>query len=246
MQFAPYYRIVPNAKVAVLFIHGIVGTPAHFAPLIPCVPNDWSVYNILLDGHGAQVEDFSRTCIKKWKAQVSNQLDEILQSHESVLIAAHSMGTLFAISEAIRHRGRVKALFLLSVPLAPRVTPRAAWNSLIAALGLAKPGTLAMDMIRDSGVHLSPRLWEYLGWIPRYAELFAEIRRTRKQLHRLCVPTRTYQCRRDELVSFRACKRLTGHPCIQTIVLEESGHFAYGKEDLLLLQKDFAELISGI
>lgn len=121
MKYTPYYRIVSGAKTAALFVHGIVGTPAHFQDLVPMIPADWSVYNILLDGHGKQVEDFARTSMVKWKAQVSAQLDEILRTHAQVLIVAHSMGTLFAIDEAMKRPDKVKGLLLLAVPLAPRV-----------------------------------------------------------------------------------------------------------------------------
>ena len=46
-----------------LFVHGIVGTPRHFDFLIDVVPSTVSIYNILLDGHGYGVRDFSRTFV---------------------------------------------------------------------------------------------------------------------------------------------------------------------------------------
>lgn len=58
MEHREYVRIVPGAKTAVLFMHGIVGTPNHFRdllPLVDLVPDDWSVYNVLLPGHGGTV-----------------------------------------------------------------------------------------------------------------------------------------------------------------------------------------------
>ena len=65
-----YARIVPGAGTAVLMVHGIVGTPRHFDWLIPEFDETWSVYNILLDGHGGSVDDFAETSMKKWKEQV--------------------------------------------------------------------------------------------------------------------------------------------------------------------------------
>ena len=46
-----------------LFVHGIVGTPRHFDFLIDVVPSTVSIYNMLLDGHGYGVRDFSRTFV---------------------------------------------------------------------------------------------------------------------------------------------------------------------------------------
>ena len=54
MNSQAYIREIPGAKTAVLMIHGIVGTPEHFAMLYPYVPEDWSIYSIRLAGHGGR------------------------------------------------------------------------------------------------------------------------------------------------------------------------------------------------
>lgn len=246
MQFSPYYRITDGAESAVLMIHGIVGSPIHFRELIPLIPENWSIYNILLDGHGGQVEDFAHSSMEKWRSQVSSQLDTILQTHRNVLIVAHSMGTLFAIREAIRHPNRVKALFLLSVPLVPGITLRSQWNTTLAMLGLSKPGSLAMNMTNDSSVHLSPKIWKYLGWIPRFLELLVLMHRTKKLPPQLTVPTLAYHCAHDEMVSHRSCKYLENLPSVRLTHLPDSGHFVYGKDDLALLQRDLSRLIASL
>lgn len=243
MKYTPYRRVQPEATRAALFIHGIVGTPMHFQDLVPLIPEDWSVYNILLDGHGKQVEDFAHTSMAKWKAQVTAQLEEILSEHEQVLIVAHSMGTLFAINEAIRRPDRVSGLFLLAVPLTPRVLPSAALNSVKVALDLAKPSTPAGDMLGDCGVHLSPKLWKYLTWIPRFWELIVEAHAAREKLSRITVPCYAFQSKKDELVSGKACRLLQAQPHIEVTVLPDSGHFCYKGNDLVLLQNRLRKMI---
>ena len=64
-----YVREAAGATKAVVFIHGILSTPLFFEKLVERVPEDFSVYNILLDGHGALVKDFSETSMKIWKHQ---------------------------------------------------------------------------------------------------------------------------------------------------------------------------------
>ena len=246
MKYAPYVRIVPGARQAVLLIHGIVGTPMHFRDLLPLIPEDWSVYNILLDGHGKQVEDFSRTSMKKWKAQVAAQLDDILETHERVLIVAHSMGTLFAIEESLRRPERISALFLLNVPLTPWVTPATWINSLRLAFGKVKPGTPAADMLEDGGIHLTRKLWKYLGWIPRFCELLVDSYRTKSKLTNISVPCIAFQSKNDELVSRRAYRILQMCSHIQTAELPNSGHFAYKGADLTLLQDTFSKTIETL
>ena len=244
MDHREYIRTVPGSRMAVLMIHGIAGTPAHFRQFEPLIPQDWSVYNILLDGHGKEVEDFSATSMKKWRSQVSATLEELLSRHEKVLIVAHSMGTLFAIRAAVDHPDRIPLLFLLSVPTRPWVRFSTWLTCLRVAFGAEDPAATAMR--NDTSIRLHRKLWRYIGWVPRLLELLAEIRQVRKLLPRLEVPCLTFQSHTDELVSARSCKDLENHPWIHNTVLHGSGHFAYGPEDSALLRSRLAEMIEKI
>ena len=246
MLHEPYIRKVENAQIAVLMIHGIVGSPSHFKDLLPLIPENWSVYNILLDGHGKEVEDFAHTDMDKWKAQVHNQLDAILSTHKKVLIIAHSMGTLFAIREAIRRPESIASLFLLNVPLTPYVPTKTAVNSLSLALGISPKNTTTRAMEAASSVHLTPKLWKYIGWTPRFLELLQECRAITKILPALKTPTFSFQSRHDELVSMRSCQYLDAHPYITNTILESSGHFAYSKIDTAVLRRKLTDLIKAL
>ena len=71
-----------------------------------------------------------------------------------------------------------------------------------------------------------------------------EIRRVRKILPKLGVPTLSFQSQVDELVSSRSCKDLKDHPYIENTVLHSSGHFAYGEQDTALLQDRFRAVLA--
>ncbi len=94
MEHKEYKRIIAGASSAVLFIHGIVGTPNHFDHFIPLVPEDVSTHNMLLDGHGKGVTDFSHASMKKWESQVAEAVEKLAETHERIYIVAHSMGSL--------------------------------------------------------------------------------------------------------------------------------------------------------
>ena len=113
MEHKEYLKINPTASIAILFIHGIVGTPNHFNPFIPLVPSTVSVYNLLLDGHGKAVKDFSSTSMKKWEEQVERAVIQLSETHKKIYIVAHSMGSLLAIEQALRN-SKVSKLFLLA------------------------------------------------------------------------------------------------------------------------------------
>ena len=241
MDHKEQIRIVHGSHNAVLMIHGIVGTPLHFRDLIPIIPQDWSVYNLLLDGHGQGVREFAKTSMEKWKTQVRDKLREILESHEQVLIVGHSMGSLFAIQAGIDYPDRIPALFLMGCPLRVHMPPKTMALSVRTALGCTDPGATAMR--NDCSVKLTPKLWRYLSWVPRFWELLAESRRVRGLLPGLNQPTLCCQSRRDELVSMRSCGDLAGNPVITTVVLENSGHFAYSPEDTEILQDGLRDVI---
>ena len=244
MNHAPYFR-KGTGRNAVLLIHGIAGSPAHFRDLVPVIPETFSVYNILLDGHSGAVENLSHSSMAKWKAQVTVTLSDLYMRHEKVVIVAHSMGTLFAIRAAIDRPDKIPTLFLLNVPTRPWVRLSTWCTCLRVAFGnLDRPADQAMR--GETALELTPKLWKYIGWAPRMIELLAECSRTRKILPALPIPTQAFQSPVDELVSIRSCKDLENHALIQLTVLKHSGHFVYSAEDIAYLQAQLAKTLAYV
>lgn len=243
MKHCEYIRDISGSKTAVLMIHGIVGTPAHFSDLIPMIPKDHTIHNILLDGHGKTVKDFGASSMKKWKEQVEAELDKLFKSHEKVIIVAHSMGTLFAIQEAIEHPDKIEKLFLLAVPLKPRVKISTYLAAFRVYRGKIKPyDKAALTMKNALGVEIERKFWKYITWIPRMLELLKECKRTCKVLPQLKVQTQAFQSNSDELVSLKSCKYLEDNQYVTNTILYDSGHYGYGEKDLKLLQKNLSEI----
>ena len=244
MEHKEYKRINPQARAAVLFVHGIVGTPNHFADFLPLVPEQVSVYNILFDGHGGSVRDFSHTSMQKWEAQVRDAVDELSLTHSEIYIVAHSMGTLFAIDRAIESEA-VKGLFLLAVPLgiAPKV--RMVSNLCKVYFDKIKPDdVVALAAKRCYGIAQNKNPFHYVGWIPRYLELFAKAKETRRKIPLLQTPCIAYQSACDELVSGKSAKLLKQNDAISVVELKTSGHFYYAPTDFDLLLTEFEKFIN--
>lgn len=250
MPHQEYIRLVPGAKRAVLFIHGIVGTPNHFRDLIPLVgevPEDWSIYNILLDGHGKSVEDFARTSMKKWKTQVWRVFDELAESHEQVVIVGHSMGTLFAMELALEHPDQIPFLYLIAAPMRPGLRLFGIVNMMRLVFGMIRedrPMEVATRQV--CGVRTTRKLWKYLGWIPRFLELFAEIIHTEKHMKGLTVPCVAYQSEKDELVRNRSYQILEKSGVVEVHNLRNSTHFYYHPDDQKMVQADFQMRIKAL
>lgn len=239
MEHAEFKRIVPGADTAVLFVHGILGTPNHFRDLIPLVqqvPENWSLHNVLLAGHGGSVEDFSCSSMEKWKRKVKYAFEELSKTHDRVIIVAHSMGTLFAIQLATEFPEKIPFLFLLGVPLRPHMRFEMMRDCVRMAFG-----TLPEDSVlwKATSVTATNQIWKYIRWIPRYLELFREIGATERELNQLNVPCTAYQSRKDELVSNMTCRVLVRSGVMNVHQLNDSTHFHYTPADMERICADF-------
>ncbi len=238
-------RYVQDADTAILFIHGILGTPNHFISFLPFVPSNWSIYNVLLKGHGGSVKDFSAASMSEWKQQVHMAFQSLLASHDKVVIAAHSMGTLFAMQEATNNQAA--ALFLLNTPLKIRITPQLFSTLWKVFQGNIRPDDeWAIAAYHAYGIASDTNILHYIGWVPRYLELFSEIRKTRRITPQLATKAQVYLSLQDEMVSPKSCKAFENNPHVTVKLLNTSGHFYYSPQDQRILQKDFCDMIQKV
>ncbi|MBQ3515869.1 MAG: alpha/beta hydrolase [Lachnospiraceae bacterium] len=243
MAHNEYIREVPGSDTVVFCIHGILGTPDQFNPLLNQIPEEWSVFNILLDGHGKKVQDFSGSSMQKWKGQVQRTLTYLSVRYRKIIIMAHSMGTLFALQAASAKNPRIKALFLIDTPLVPFLRPVCVGNSLHIIWDCIPANDYITLAQKDAfSIHPDKRLWLYLGWIPRYIELFREVAATRKCISRIKIPCRVFLSQRDELVSLRSYGFLKRNPHIKVSMLEGATHFYFSEENNAKMQRALAFL----
>jgi esterase/lipase len=247
MEHKEYVRIVPEARTAVLFMHGIVGTPVHFQallPLVDLVPEDWSVYNLLLPGHGSTVKAFGKSSMKEWKEYAWNVFGQLAQTHERIVLVGHSMGTLFSIQLALEYPEKVSQLFLIAVPLRVGVKFFGAVNMLRMTFGvLDQNDPLQAATQTVCGTKPTWMVWKYIPWLPRLWELIGEMHSTAKVVGDLRVPCIAYQSRRDELVSKRSGKILGKCGRVEVHNLLGSTHFYYSPEDIDTVCKRFDDII---
>lgn len=235
MDHTSQIRLVPGAKNAVLFIHGIVGTPRHFSyvlPMVHAVPEDWSYYNLLLPGHGGTVRDFSASSMKQWKQRAREVFLELSRTHDKVAVVGHSMGTLFALQFAVEFPDKVPFLFLLASPIRPFVHAsgiRCCMRAIFAKAREDHPAEMAI--VQAGGTALSKKLWQYIPWAPHMVALLAEAHKTEKLLPALRTKTIVFQSKKDEMVANRSGLILSRCSTAFVTTLEGSTHFYYPHQD---------------
>lgn len=228
---------------AVLFIHGFLGNPEFFHRFIPYIPENYDIYNMLLCGHGGQVRDFANSSMNLWKSQVNFTVNFLAERYEKIVIIAHSMGTFFAIENAINFPKQVKAVFLLGMPLKIFVRPIAVTNAVKLLFNLFHEDDKVFLCYKKAvGVKLNKRVWEYIGWIPRYMELFCESKHARETVSNVNIPCYIFQSRHDEVVSMKSVKFIPEKENFYTTVLKDSSHFIYSDSDF----QKIIHSISGI
>ena len=238
-----YKRIAAQPGKAILFIHGIVGTPLHFTPFLELVPPNYSVYNMLLDGHGKGARDFSKTSMKRWEQQVGEAIEELSRQHTELYVVAHSLGSLLAIEQAIK-TGKIKKLFLLAVPVKLSVKPATVTTSMKVFFDKIDPeDSLSVAAKACYGIERDRNPLHYIGWIPRFLELFTKISQIRGMLDALNTPCYAYQSVKDEKVSVKSAAILSRNPHITVTQLKNSAHYYYDGDDLLFLKQEFENFI---
>ncbi len=240
--------LVPGGKNAVLFIHGIVGSPAHFRQVIDLeerVPKDWSFVNLCLPGHGGTVGDFGRSRLRLWREAAFRAFEELAASHEKIVIVGHSMGCLFAMQIALKYPEMVDKLYLLQVPLHLGLRFSGVMNLMRFPFGwIRKDDPAGQAMLAACGVESTPWIFHYATWIPRMVELLHEMHSTAKRVQELTVPAIAFQSRKDEMVSNRSAETLRKSGRVEVVELENSTHFYYTPADQERMQAEFDRLFA--
>ncbi|MBQ2943094.1 MAG: hypothetical protein IJD93_00110 [Ruminococcus sp.] len=235
-----YIRDVEGADTAVLFLHGFMSTPNEFLDFLPLVPKEFTLHNILLDGHCKGVLDFAKSSMKKWEAQAEEAFSQLAKTHENIIVVGHSMGSLLALSLTLKHTEKVVLPFLVNTPLTPRCTFKFACNAMRVIFSKVRPDH--PDEVAASetyGVTPDKRLWLYLSWIPRFRELFIKAKNTIEQLPLLKSKCIAFQSVHDELVSNRSEEILRQNPNIKTFTFKESTHYLYNEDEKQYMLKVF-------
>ena len=244
MEHQAYIKNVAGAKTAVLMIHGICSTPRHFDFLMPVIPENVSIYNILLKGHAGDVKDFSKATMKDWKQQVRQYLAELSQCHEEIVVVGFSLGTLLAINAA-EHFPKVKGLLLLNAPLSPFIKPIMFPRNLRITMGKTDMTNVEeLTMSKDLSIQLSRNPFHYLPWIPNFVSLLQLSAHCRKIAKNIRVPCYAFFGARDELVSLRSLKSLPKEPQMQVFVFQRSTHCYYEMDFVSKVLESLSDLIA--
>ena len=105
----------PNARIGVLLIHGLTGTPAEMRLLGKGLNKQgFTIYGVQLAGHCAAMEDLVASRWTDWLRSVESGLLRFGRHVDHVVVAGLSMGSLLSLAAAQKHPDKVAGVGALS------------------------------------------------------------------------------------------------------------------------------------
>lgn len=242
----PFYNYSGNSETIIIFIHGILESPAQFKPLAKlALSKGYSISAILLDGHGKSGEDFANSSLEKWINCVNKEIEK--HKDKNIILVGHSMGATLSILSYVNHKNNIKGIVAISTPMYVRVKANIAISSIKIALGKIDENDIFTNHAYNAFSVDRSSLLTYFRWMPRYIDLFKLISRSRNLLSDIDVPMLVIHAMNDELVSHRSLnlfKNLKNYNKI--IKLQNSGHFYYDEKDLDYLCNELRVFLDDI
>ncbi|RHJ79125.1 carboxylesterase [Parabacteroides sp. AM08-6] len=246
----PRYYLQKGATTIVIFIHGIVEGPDQFLDLMELASGyGFAIASLLLPGHGGTGEEFAHSCRQQWMKHVNSEVGRYKEIYDSVILVGHSMGSLLSFITYVESPEQVIGIVAIDTPLYVKVKGRAIRNNLKVAFSkhIAEDDP-AYALLKASSV--APcSIFTYLTWAPRMIDLFRLMKKTRKLLCQVSVPTLVFHAADDELVSassVKVFKKTLPADYSRIVLLKNSTHFICEQEDLALLHKTFCSFLISI
>ena len=233
------------SRKALLFLHGIAGSPRIFDFLQESIPPELDAFFLVLKGHLPDEGKFGRQSYPIWKEQVRKEVERLLSSYDSLVLVGHSMGCLLAMDMALLFPERIEFLFLLCPPLRIHVRLFPMLKNIKCALfGTGKSeDESVLEARRCAGLLLSHNPFSYLPWARPFLSLLWNIPKVRERIRDLKTPFHAYHCGKDELVSLKAKKDLL-LPQGKNSVLENSSHYLFVDGERERVLSDFKDVVA--
>ena len=238
---------IASADTVVVFIHGILGSPAHFDFLLAHAhAAGVSTASLLLPGHGGAGIAFAKTDVTQWKNYVLAQIEPLTKRYKRVLLYGHSMGCLLSIYAARALLGAVHGMFFLALPLHIRLSWRAIALSFTALF--SRKETPQMAAVKVSYSIAPTPLYVYVRWLPNFIRLLRFAKETRRQGDFPDIETVCLFSAHDELVppcAARAAQKHLHSGRLRCEELPHSGHYLYDEHDLARMTELFLAWLSA-
>jgi carboxylesterase len=236
------YAFLNGNETAVVFVHGILGSPLRFRPLAEALSKRGvDSAALLLPGHGGAGRDFYRTPRGAWQAYVKARVRQAAETHRRVFLAGYSLGGLLSLDCALD--GLASGVVLINTPVRLRVNLRAVAHSM--RMMLVRADDAATAAYRELNSIAGARAFEYPLWAGQYVRMYGYLRRVRRRLGEVRVPALVVQSAMDESIHEGSAEALlAGIPGAKELKLPESRHGNFTANDSRRLLEAMLEFMT--
>lgn len=245
----PYHLCRCGADTAVVFIHGFMGSPCQFDPLLPMVLDaGCSAVGLLLPGHGGRARDFAESGMTRWLEHVERALGALRRQYARLILVGHSMGCLLSIHAAVQRPEQIAGILALAPPLYLRVSLQGLYDNLRIGLHWIDPEDARMAMaIATCGVEGVTPI-NAVSFLPRLLDLYRLSRASLTEVRQLTTPITMLFSAHDEWVSRQSIRfaRTLTTPSSEPVrigLLRDSGHFYYTEGDMERIRRCLRRLL---
>ena len=240
----PRFNKNDSAQTIVVCIHGFMGTPDFFKPLAAALfAQGFSVATLLLPGHGTTGRDFAHSKLAVWEDHVRCEVTRYAKEYKNVLLVGHSIGGLLALNLSLLIP-KVRAVAAISTPL-KLYTLHPTGFIRKGRLMRQKDETIRATYRAANSVPLAfPHTLRFFQILNQPAKL---VKKTRKNLKDITVPTLFIHSKKDETVMFKSSamfdRGLANAPH-KAVLLNDSYHVYYTPEERELFSNAIFDFFS--
>ena len=244
----PVFREYANSDTAVVFIHGMMGSPTQFTDLADAVYAQGCTYlSVLLPGHGVDAAAFTKFGLCDWETHLQGELNQLNGKYKKIYLAGHSMGGLLALNASLRKENHIAGILLISTPLRVYLLNL---KSLLRKLRLLTwPKTHPIKSVYLGANSIAkPKQWFCPPPIRPLAGLYRLMRKTKQHLPYVTVPVRMFFSQKDETTSYKSAVLLYDELCNtqrDLFSLSHSWHAYYDEAERKHIVEQLLELVGA-
>lgn len=233
---------------AVVFVHGIMGSPAQFRALGKVLyAAGWDCIALCLPGHGGSAEEFASARGAHWTQSFTQALAEEAPRYTQLVLFAHSLGGLLSIQAAAREQHRIAGIVLLCPALLLKVSPWQAWRSARVLYGNPARDDALLAAYRAAYSVGRGKPLAYLRWVAPLLDLARLARSTWPLVPAVHCPVLALQSAHDESVRKVGVKKLQRLlPAARIVWLAHSTHVYFTPEDAVKIGEETLAFLDGI
>lgn len=232
------YSLCAGNSEAIVFVHGIGGSPVQFAPMAEFLfGRGYDCMALLLPGHGSDASAFCHTPFGAWRSHIFQAIDTIAKQYRKVSLIGHSLGGLLCLEYAAAND--IDGIILINTPLAFKISLKQLSVNLRVMMGKPdRDDEMIAEYRRSTGISGACRWYEY-PLMPRpFLHLTRHMRIARRILGDVKARALVVQSCLDETVVLNSARMLrAGLANVQgeTLWLESSYHSYFPERDRMKL-----------